>query len=297
MILFFNLLFLNIYDKIPIIDGDNMNSNKTDKKDYLIALDLDGTLIQGLDNYDKISFAFLKELAKTNYIVIATGRPLRSSKYYYDLLELNTPIINYNGALVHNPNDSLFPKTVINVDRNMIIDIFNNNIDVIENIFCEIEDDIYLYKESKIAEKYLHQQGGRTFLGDINTTLKNNPNGAIVFSKHGSEKQLEAFIETNYKDILKIRFWDDEECVVSEIYNPLTTKANGLKKIIDYYQIPYEKTIAIGDGHNDIDMINLVKYGVAMGNSHPLLLNEAKYITKGVKENGVYHCLKKFFKK
>lgn len=264
---------------------------------YLIAVDLDGTLIEGIDNYDKLSFSYLKTLAKTNYIIIATGRPLRSSKYYYDLLELDTPIINYNGALVHNPKDNLFPKTMITVDRNIIFEIFNNNTDVIDNIFCEIEDDIYLYKESITAEKYLHQKGGRLFLGNITETLKNNPNGAIIFSKHGSEKQLESFIETNYKDILKIRFWDDEDCVVSEIYNPLTTKANGLKQIIDYYNIPYEKTIAIGDGHNDIDMINLVKYGIAMGNSHILLLNEAKYITKTVKENGVYHFLKDFFEK
>ena len=29
------------------------------KKGYLIAIDLDGTLIQGFDNYDKLSFDLL----------------------------------------------------------------------------------------------------------------------------------------------------------------------------------------------------------------------------------------------
>ncbi len=85
------------------------------KKGYLIAIDLDGTLIQGFDNYDKLSFDLLKKLAKDNTIVIATGRPFRSSKYYYDILGLNTPIINYNGALVHHPSDTNFEKNMITV--------------------------------------------------------------------------------------------------------------------------------------------------------------------------------------
>ena len=63
------------------------------KHGYLIAIDLDGTLIQGFDNYNPECFALLKEIAKTNYVIIATGRPFRSSKYFYDLLELKTPII------------------------------------------------------------------------------------------------------------------------------------------------------------------------------------------------------------
>ena len=60
-----------------------------DLKGYLIAIDLDGTLLTGFDNYDKKSFELLKEISKNNFIVISTGRPYRSSKYYYDLLDLS----------------------------------------------------------------------------------------------------------------------------------------------------------------------------------------------------------------
>ena len=84
-----------------------------DLKGYLIAIDLDGTLVQNFDDYDKKSFEILKEVAKNNYIVISTGRPFRSSQPYYDLLDLKTPIANYNGAWVHNPNDIKFEKSFI----------------------------------------------------------------------------------------------------------------------------------------------------------------------------------------
>lgn len=265
------------------------------KQGYLIAIDLDGTLLQGFDNYNKECFELLKEIAKENYVIIATGRPLRSSKYYYDLLELNTPIINYNGALVHHPKNSNFKKSMITVDKNDVIKIFNDNKHIIDNIFCEVEDDIFLYKKQDEINSYLHLDGGVLYTGPFEKILKENPNGAIIFSKVDSEKELENYLNNVYKGSLKIRFWDDSRYVVSEIYSPETSKANGLQRIIEYLNVPFEKTISIGDGHNDIEMFNVTKYSVAMGNSHPLLLEHATEVIKSVKENGVYYFLKRFF--
>lgn len=262
---------------------------------YLIAVDLDGTLITGFDNYDKKSFEILKELSKDNFVVIATGRPLRSSIYYYNLLNLNTPIINYNGALVHNPKDKNFEKSAISVDRNWIIKIVDDNKNLLTNAFCEVEDDIFWLKEESAIESYLHLDGGNLHLGDFKETLKNNPNGAILFSKLGTEALLEKYINDNFNGKLKIRFWDDKNFVVSEVYSPLTTKGNGIKRIIEYYGIDKNNTIAIGDGHNDIELFNEVNIGVAMKNSHPDLLKISKYITTTVQENGVYNFLNEYF--
>lgn len=265
------------------------------KNNYLIAVDLDGTLVSGFNNNDDKSLALLKKLGKNNYIVIATGRPFRSSKYYYDLLELKTPIINYNGALVHNPHDYNFSKTMITVNKDWIIKIVNDNKDIITNAFCEVEDDIFWLSVEKAIESYLHLDGGNLHIGDFQDTLKTNPNGAILFSKLGSEKRLEKYINDNFSNKLKIRFWDDKNFVVSEVYSPLTTKGNGIKRIIDYYKIDKEKTIAIGDGHNDIELFDEVNIGVAMANSHPDLIKIAKEVTNSVNENGVYHFLSNFF--
>lgn len=265
------------------------------KQGYLIAVDLDGTLIQGFDNYDKKSFEYLKEIAINNYVVIATGRPFRSSKYYYDILNLNTPIINYNGALVFHPNDDSFSKRMITVSKETIIKIFNDNKNIISNIFCEIEDEIFLYREEKEINSYLHLDGGNLHIGDFEKILYDDPNGAICFSKKENEKILEEYIKDTFKGSLKIRFWDDENYCVGEIYNPLTNKGNGINKIISFYNIPFEKTIAIGDGHNDIELFENVNIGVAMANSHKDLIQCSKYVTTTVKEHGVYNFLKSFF--
>jgi Cof subfamily protein (haloacid dehalogenase superfamily) len=265
------------------------------KRDYLIAVDLDGTLVTGFDNYDKVSFELLKELANTNYVVIATGRPYRSSKYYYDLLNLRTHIINYNGALIHHPTDPVFEKAKITIDRKIVYDLIEDNKDILINVFCEIEDEIFLWKDNEEIKPYLHLDGGILSTGNLNQILKGDPNGAIVLSKLGTEKKLTDYINNKYHGTLNIRFWNANEITVSEIYSPLTSKGNALKVVANYYHIPNDKIIAIGDGHNDIEMIEFAKVGVAMGNCHPDLLKVANERAKSVEDHGVYHFLKKYF--
>ena len=266
------------------------------RQGYLIAIDLDGTLLEGVDGYNEDCFNLVKEIAKSNYVVIATGRPWRGSKLYYEMLELNTPIINYNGALVHNPKDNNFKEIFITIDKMDAINILNDNLDLFDNVFCEVADEVYVYKKpNDDVDDYLHAEDANLVIGNFKDTLTKNPNGVIAFSPLGSEEHLKEYIEMKYNGRLMIRFWHHYRYVISEIYNPLTTKGNALKRIIDYYNVPYEKTISIGDGNNDIEMFKVTNVKVAMGNSHPTLISHATHQTKKVSENGVYYFLKEFF--
>ena len=112
---------------------------------HLIIIDLDGTLMLNFAEYEVSAVEYLKKLNQQGHkILIATGRPFRSSHFVYKEIGLNTPIINYNGALVENPTDSNFPKTDLRIftlkvtDRtdSMYAKIFVNNIIVCVPIFC-----------------------------------------------------------------------------------------------------------------------------------------------------------------
>lgn len=76
------------------------------KEKHLIVLDLDGTL---LTDEKKISVRTLDTLNKArkngHEVMIATGRPFRASELYYKQMGLTTPIVNFNGAFVHHPED------------------------------------------------------------------------------------------------------------------------------------------------------------------------------------------------
>ena len=65
------------------------------------------------------------------------------------------------------------------------------------------------------------------------------------------------------------------------------SKSYGIKLVEEYYGIPHENTVAMGDTNPDIDMVVSSGIGVAMGNGSENLKNAAKYITKSVSEDGV----------
>lgn len=73
-----------------------------------------------------------------------------------------------------------------------------------------------------------------------------------------------------------------------EIYGKNVSKATGMKKIINYYGIKREDTIAFGDGENDFEMIAYAGTGVAMGNGVKALKEQADYVTDTAADNGLY---------
>lgn len=265
--------------------------NYKDLKGYLIAVDLDNTIVSGFDNIDKESFEILKELSINNYLIIATGRPYRSSKYFYELLNLNTPIINYNGAYVHNPKDAFFEETMLTIDNKKLKKFVRDNSDILINAFCEIRDELYLLKETEEIKPYLHLDGATLHLGDFEDTLKSNSNGAILFAKADSIDKIQSYIQKNFKEVL-LRPWKVDDIFVGELYTKEISKGDALEKICKYYNIDKEKTIAFGDGHNDIEMIDFAHISVAMENSHPELIKHAKYKTLSVFDSGLSYFFK-----
>lgn len=71
-------------------------------------------------------------------------------------------------------------------------------------------------------------------------------------------------------------------------------KAEGVSWLINYLNYPADQVYAIGDGLNDITMLQSVHTGIAMGNAHPRLKAVAKHITDDVTAQGVYKALKHF---
>lgn len=85
-------------------------------------------------------------------------------------------------------------------------------------------------------------------------------------------------------------------------WNPLFTdvvpqgssKAVGMDKILAYYNIELQDTMAFGDGGNDIPMLCHAGIGVAMGNAENKVKEAATYVTSPVDEDGILKALKHF---
>jgi Cof subfamily protein (haloacid dehalogenase superfamily) len=69
------------------------------------------------------------------------------------------------------------------------------------------------------------------------------------------------------------------------------SKAQGIAALLEMIDVKAEEAVAFGDGLNDIEMLEFVGFGIAMGNSHKDLLSYADYITTHVNEDGIRNGL------
>lgn len=70
-----------------------------------------------------------------------------------------------------------------------------------------------------------------------------------------------------------------------------TSKATGIEWLCKHLDIAKEDTYAIGDSVNDLEMLNFVGHGIAMGNGTDEVKKAAEFVTKDIKEDGIYHAL------
>lgn len=71
-------------------------------------------------------------------------------------------------------------------------------------------------------------------------------------------------------------------------------KSRGIQDVCTALSIPLDATMAFGDGHNDVEMMQYVGIGVAMGDALDEVKTVAKYITGTIEEDGIANALKQF---
>ena len=88
----------------------------------LIVTDLDGTALQNWETLDpNTKEALIAAKEAGHIVVIATGRPARASLHFYKELGLDTPIINFNGAYIHHPEDETFEDIVAQIPTEVVL--------------------------------------------------------------------------------------------------------------------------------------------------------------------------------
>lgn len=91
------------------------------------------------------------------------------------------------------------------------------------------------------------------------------------------------------------------ECVSSR-WSPLmadinmcgVTKASGMDVFLRHYGIDLSRSMAFGDGGNDVEMIRHAGVGVALGNAVDAAKRAADYVTATVDDDGVLRALQHY---
>lgn len=255
---------------------------------HLIALDLDGTLLTDDKTISPTTKKVLKKAQEDGHIVmIATGRPYRSSELYYRELNLNTPIVNFNGAFVHHPLDNSWGIYHNPLDIKVAKDV----VDVCQsyqfhNIIAEVIDDVYLhYHDEKLLDVFSMGNPSIT-TGDLREFLTDSPTSMLIHTEEEHLKTIRTHLSEIHAELIDHRSWAAPWHVIEIVKHGLN-KAVGIKRVSEYVQIPKERIIAFGDEDNDLEMIEYAGHGIAMGNAIDLLKNIANDTTLTNEKDGV----------
>lgn len=264
---------------------------------YLIAIDMDGTLLRNNQTISQKTIEKIKRFTDCGHlVVIASGRPFRAIKKFYDQLGLKTPVICYNGAYIHSEIAD-FPKFESSFPREIIKQIIHTiGHDKIVNIMCETNHEIWLLKHDDILKDFFIHDGMNIIYGDVEQTLDKNPMTMIIQTNDRKHNEVILNAIESHKN-LKCRFWSGKWDCFSEIYFDYTNKANALQKISEYYKISNNNIITIGDASNDLEMIEFAGCGIAMINGDQELKDKADVVSEYTnEEDGAVLAIEKILK-
>jgi hydroxymethylpyrimidine pyrophosphatase-like HAD family hydrolase len=79
-----------------------------------------------------------------------------------------------------------------------------------------------------------------------------------------------------------------------EFASPDVTKAAGLEFLAKHLGFTRERTVAFGDGENDIELVDWAAYGVAVANADDRVKEIADFVCSSVDEEGVAQVLEAY---
>ncbi|MBY7143087.1 HAD family phosphatase [Virgibacillus sp. NKC19-3] len=270
-----------------------------ENKQHLIALDLDGTLLTDRKEISPYTKQMIRKAAQVGHIiVISTGRPHRASINYYQDLGLTTPMVNFNGALIHHPGNNKWNALHNPMPIRTAHKIIDTSMELgVNNILAEVMDDIYLDQyDEQILQIFQDTQNDPPFtIGNLKNKLQVDPTSLLIHPKEDHIHQLRRHLDDYHAELIEHRKWGAPWNII-EIVKKGMNKAIGLQKIAYYFNIQPDKIIAFGDEDNDLEMIDYAGVGVAMGNAIDELKAIANHVTSTNEEDGIGIFLEEYLK-
>lgn len=231
----------------------------------LVALDLDGTLLDNNHSISPYTGRVLKELDRRGIkVVIATGRSYSSLKPKIHEFKLEHPVICYNGAMIRDgkTDEILFNSTLNEEISGRLIKIARRE-KIHFHGFCK-GDFLHEFK-SESSEYYESLSGLKGVITDFNKLDSYNFTKGMFIAENYLLQKIEKEVRELYDGHIYMAF---SKPIFLEVMDIEASKARALNRIIKEYGIERSEVIAFGDGLNDKEMLEFAGKGIVMCNGH-----------------------------
>lgn len=274
----------------------------------LVAVDLDGTLLREGGIASRLTRSTVRAAAKSGvHIILATGRTCQTAISLARSLGLQDPIISANGAHVMS-SPSGEDWQVIPVPA----DVWPGLVELLDGLGARFETHVKggSFMEARFTRKTKPRAKS---LGDaLRRWLSPARRGRARIVADGASvklagQALKAFVHGPSEVVQKIiaageaAFPGRLHYVITvtatresvlEIQDVSVSKGQALALVAERLGMAMDETAALGDGDNDVEMLEAAGIGVAMANASPKLAMVADRFTLSCDEDGVAHFLK-----
>lgn len=261
-----------------------------------IVIDIDGTLLNSKHQLSERTAERVKAaIAHGIQVILATGKTRTSAEALIAQLGINTPGIYLQGLMVYNPDGTVRHEQALDAN-------------IARQVITYAEDRGYImiaYSGKSILMKSVNETGvkfSQTYhepvpegIGPLQNILGEMPVHKLMAIKPGDPKAIKALrwqlgMQLDEKAKLVQAAIPD----MLEIVPPRSSKGAALRILLRELEIDPLHVMAIGDGENDIEMLELVGVGVAMENASPELKAVANHITGSHDVDGVAMAIEKY---
>ena len=197
---------------------------------------------------------------------------------------LDDPLVCYQGAVVAEPVSGRWLRHVpIPLDRaREAIRAVN---DEGFGLNCYVDDELYVAEVTPEARRYADFQHLPIHpVGPLVDWLECPPTKLVVV---GDEHELDGLEQRLAQRFAGRLYVSKSLPYFLELASPDVTKATGLRFVAEHEGFTLERTIAFGDGENDVELLAEAGYAVAVANAHKRVLAVADYVCPPPTEEGV----------
>lgn len=255
----------------------------------IMFFDIDGTILtQDTHEVPSSTIEAIKEARSKGHLTfINTGRT-------YFNIDKEIREIGFDGYVCGcgtyvNAGGSVITNVTLETDEcHRIIDLLRKHkIDAVLEGLEDVYFDSYLYTDDMKQIKSNFKNIGYGI-------EKNWDSRDFVFDKLFTKASPVADIDEFVKELGNQYDYIDRGNRFGEIMPKGYSKASGIKRLLEFYDLSINDAFVFGDSSNDLAMFEYVPNSVAMGQSDDCIYAKAAFITKDIKEDGIYHAMKHF---